>query len=74
MIDSVWAAPLALKLGGFFLCALALMSTALAGHPCAHVLICCRGGNEGITFLVNGARLGWPIRPSDTRWRHLNER
>lgn len=25
-----------------------------AGHPCAHILICCRENNAGIKFLVNG--------------------
>jgi hypothetical protein len=25
-----------------------------AGHPCCHVLICCRSTNKGMTFLVNG--------------------
>lgn len=32
----------------------ALMPTAHAGHPCAHILICCRSANAGVTFLVNG--------------------
>ena len=36
------------------LLALTLSSTAIAGHPCAHVLICCRGSNNGTTFEVNG--------------------
>lgn len=34
--------------------AFALPSTAIAGHPCAHVLICCRGSNNGTTFEING--------------------
>ncbi len=25
-----------------------------AGEPCCHILICCRGNNDGMTFLVNG--------------------
>lgn len=29
-------------------------SIAIAGHPCAHILICCRGSNNGTTFEVNG--------------------
>ena len=33
-----------------------LVSTSelMAGHPCCHVLICCRVTNRGMTFLVNG--------------------
>lgn len=31
-----------------------LCSGVQAGHPCAHVLICCRGSNRGVTFEVNG--------------------
>ena len=54
MTDSAWTVPFVLKLGAFLACVLALMPTALAGHPCAHVLICCRGSNEGVRFLVNG--------------------
>lgn len=27
---------------------------AMAGEPVAHVMICCRAGNEGAAFLVNG--------------------
>ncbi len=34
--------------------AFALPSTAIAGHPCAHVLICCRSNNNGTTFEING--------------------
>ncbi|MEY3896405.1 MAG: hypothetical protein RLZZ214_1925, partial [Verrucomicrobiota bacterium] len=37
--------------------AFALPSTAIAGHPCAHVLICCRGSNNGTTFEVNGSMI-----------------
>lgn len=33
---------------------LAFPLTVLAGHPCAHVLICCRNNNNGTTFEVNG--------------------
>jgi len=25
-----------------------------AGEPCCHILICCRGNNDGMTFLVDG--------------------
>lgn len=32
----------------------ALSPNARAGHPCAHVLICCRGSNNGTTFEING--------------------
>lgn len=28
--------------------------TLFAGHPCAHVLICCRTNNDGVTFEVGG--------------------
>ena len=31
-----------------------LCVTARAGHPCAHVLICCRSANKGVTFEING--------------------
>lgn len=37
--------------------ATALTSFAIAGHPCAHVLICCRGSNNGTTFEVNGSMI-----------------
>ena len=33
---------------------LSLMPAAMAGHPCAHILVCCRNCNDGVTFLVNG--------------------
>ncbi len=36
------------------LSALALTSNAIAGHPRAHILICCRGSNNGTTFEGNG--------------------
>ncbi len=39
---------------GLGILALAFPSIASAGHPCAHVLICCRGHNNGTTFEVNG--------------------
>lgn len=29
-------------------------SVAIAGHPCAHILICCRESNNGTAFEVNG--------------------
>ena len=39
------------------LLALVLPSNVIAGHPCAHVLICCRGSNNGTTFEVNGSMI-----------------
>lgn len=33
---------------------LTLSSAVRAGHPCAHILICCRDSNNGVTFEVNG--------------------
>lgn len=32
---------------------LAAASTVSAGHPCAHILVCCRSSNRGTEFLVN---------------------
>ncbi len=31
-----------------------VLSAVRAGHPCCHILICCRSTNKGMTFLVNG--------------------
>lgn len=31
-----------------------ITTTVKAGHPCSHILICCRTTNEGIKFFVNG--------------------
>ncbi len=39
--------------GLIFLMGLFLQS-GQAGEPCCHILICCRGNNQGTTFLVNG--------------------
>ncbi len=33
---------------------LLLSLQGFAGHPCAHILICCRSENKGVTFEVNG--------------------
>lgn len=38
----------------FSLLVLLAVSQAFAGHPCAHVLICCRDSGRGVTFEVNG--------------------
>lgn len=37
-----------------YLLPLLFSTNAFAGHPCAHLLICCRGNNNGTTFEVNG--------------------
>ena len=42
----------------FFIGMLAvLVSPVWAGHPCAHILICCWGANRGVTFEVNGEQI-----------------
>jgi hypothetical protein len=37
-----------------FLLLLFCAPTVRAGEPCCHILICCRGNNDGMTFLVDG--------------------
>ena len=37
-----------------FLLVLFCVSNVKAGEPCCHILICCRGNNDGMTFLVDG--------------------
>lgn len=38
----------------FLLSIVVYLAKVKAGVPCAHILICCRENNKGMTFLVNG--------------------
>jgi hypothetical protein len=46
------------RISGLLAILCGLTAPVYAGHPCAHILICCRDENQGVTFEVNGQFIG----------------